>query len=169
MVTISFGRDSGITWVMLMSVMTDGSGAYSTSWTPLAPVNYLLEASWSGNNQLAPSQSSSASLTVTGSVPPTPTVLLSAPATTPHGQTVTVSITVFNPASSGLNANVTIEITGPNNYALFNVIQVKVGASSQSTGYYAWAVPTQTGSYTIMLDFLLPALGGADTENIQVT
>ena len=45
-------------------------------------------------------------------------------------QTVTLSITVFNPASSALNANVTIEITGPNNYVLFDVVPVKVGANS---------------------------------------
>jgi hypothetical protein len=154
---------------MLMSIMTDVSGRYSTSWAPPAPGNYLLEASWSGNNQLAPSQSSSASLTVTGSVQPTPTVLLSAPATTPHGQTVTLSIIVFNPASSALNANVTIEITGPNNYVLFDVIQVKVNANSQSTGYYDWATPTQTGSYTVMVGLLPPTVGGVDIETIQVT
>jgi len=154
---------------MLLSVMTDGTGAYSTGWSPPAPGSYLLEASWSGNNQLAPSQSPSTSLTVTGSVRPTPTVLLSVPATTPHGQTLTLSVTVFNPASSTLNANVTIEITGPNNYVLFDVVQVKVGANSQSTGYYDWAVPTQTGSYTVMVSLLPPTPSGVDIETIQVT
>lgn len=168
-VTISFSRDSGTTWTMLLSIMANGSGAYSTGWNPPSPGNYLLEVSWSGNNQLAPSQSSPASLTVTGSVSSTPTVLLSAPATTPHGQNVTLSVTVFNPASSALNANVTIEITGPNNYVLFDVIQVKVGANSQSTGYYDWAVPIQTGSYTVMVSLLPLTSGGVDVEAIQVT
>jgi hypothetical protein len=154
---------------MLMSVMTDILGRYSTGWAPLTPGNYLLEASWSGNSQLAPSQSSSASLTVTGSPSPTSTVLLSAPATTPHGQTATLFVTVFDSASSALNAKVTIEITGPNNYVLFEVIQVKVGANSQSTGYYDWAVPTQTGTYTIMLSLLPLTPSDVDIETIQVT
>jgi hypothetical protein len=148
--------------------MTDSSGTYSTSWSPAAPGDYLLEASWNGDSQLAPSQSSSASLTVTGSTSPTPTVLLSAPATTPHGQPVTLLITVFNPASSALNANVSIEITGPNNYVSFDVIKVKVSPNSQSTGYYDWAVPTQTGTYTIMISFLPPTPSGVDLEAVQV-
>lgn len=148
--------------------MTNGSGAYSTSWTPPTPYNYLLEASWTGNNQFAPSQSSPEPLAVTGSLSPTPTVLLSAPSTTPHGQTLTLSVTVFNPSSSALQANVTIEITGPGNYLLFDVIQVSVAADSHSTAYYNWAVPSQTGSYTIMLTFLPTMAGGVDIETIQV-
>src|SRR5208337_676390 len=78
-VSISLSRDSGSTWSLLMSVTTDSAGAYSTDWTPPYPGNYLLGASWSGNNQLAPSQSSPASVTVTGSVQPTPTLLISSP------------------------------------------------------------------------------------------
>jgi len=105
---------------------------------------------------------------VTGTAQPIPTLLLSSPATTPNGQTVTLQITVFNNATSQLNSNVTIEITGPNNYVLFNVIQVQAAASSHSTGYYDWAVPTQTGSYTIMVSMLPPSTGGVDVETIQV-
>ena len=168
-VTISLSRDSGNTWVMLMSVMSNGSGAYSTGWTPPTPGSYLLEASWTGNNQLAASQSSPESLTVTGSASPTPTVFLSSPATTPHGQLLTLSVTVFNPTGSTLNANVSLEITGPNNYMLFDVIHVNSNANSQTTSYYDWAVPTQTGSYTIMLAFMPPTLGGVDYEAIQVS
>ena len=149
--------------------MTDNTGSYSTSWTSAYPGNYLLEASWSGNNQLAPSQSSSESLAVTGTVSPSPSLLLSAPATVTHGQTLTLSIVVFNPSSSTVNANVTIEITGPNNHVLFDVIQVKVLANSQSTGYYGWAVPTQTGSYTIMLSLLPPTPIGVEIETVKVT
>jgi hypothetical protein len=154
---------------MLMSLITDNTGSYSTSWTPPYPGNFLLDASWSGNNQLAPSQSPTASLTVTGSLSPTPTLLLSSPATTPHGQTLTLSLTVFNPASSALNANVTLEITGPNDYVLFDVVQVKVNAKSQSTSYYDWTAPTQTGTYTIMLSLLPSTPNGVDVETLQVT
>jgi len=102
--------------------------------------------------------------TVTGSMPLIATVLLSSPATTPDGQTVTLSLTVFNPGGSALNANVTLEITGPNNYVLFDVIQVEVGANSQSSGYYDWAVPSQAGSYTIMLSLRPPSPSGVDIE-----
>ena len=152
----------------ILSVTTSSGGSYSQVWKPPYPGSYSLQASWGGNTNFAASQSSTQSLMVTGTAQPIPTLLLSSPATTPNGQTVTLQITVFNNATSQLNANVTIEITGPNNYVLFNVIPVQVAASSHSTGYYDWAVPTQTGSYTIMVSMLPPSTGGVDLETIQV-
>lgn len=98
-----------------------------------------------------------------------PTVLLSYPASVTHGQTSTLTITVFNPTGTTLNANVAIEITGPNNYVLFDVVQIQVNATSHSAGYYVWIVPAQTGTYTVMLSYLPAETGGVDTETIQVT
>lgn len=168
-VTIMVSGNSGATWTMLMSIMTNTLGSYSTGWVPPASGNYLLEAGWSGSSQFAGSQGSEESLTVTGSTPSTPTILFPAPATVQHGQTVTLSVDVFNPTSSPLNTNVNIQIVGPNNYVLFDVIQIKVGANSGSTGYYDWAVPTQTGTYTVTLNLVPPTRSGVDTETIQVT
>jgi len=165
-VTISMSQDSGSTWTILMLIMTEGSGSYSTSWTPPYPGNYLLKSSWSGKNQFAGSTSSPASLTVTGAVAPISTLLLSVPSSASRGQLVTLVITVFNPTSSPLNGNVTVQITGPNNYASFNVVQVQVAASSQSTTYYDWTVPNQSGTYTVTVG-LLSAKGGIDTGTIQ--
>lgn len=167
-VAVSYSLNSGSVWFVLLSVTSNGTGAYSATWNPPEPGSYLLQASWAGNNGLGPSQSPTESLSVTGSVPPTPSVLLSAPSTIFHGQTVTLSVTVFNPTGSALNANVTIEITGPNNYVLFEVMQDKVSANGHSTSYYDWAVPTQTGRYAVTVS-LLPATPSVDIENIQVT
>ena len=142
---------------------------YSATRTPQYPANLLLEANWNGNNQLAPSQSSQVPLTVTGTVSPTPTMLLSAPTTTPHGGTTTLSITIFNPATSTLNANIAAEITSPNNYILFQIIQLQVNADSHSTGYYHWMVPNQIGKYTITISLPPSTYSGVDIETIQVT
>lgn len=166
-VTLSRSIDSGSTWVTFMTVMTDGSGSYSTGWTPPYPASYLLRASWSGNSQFAGSTSSSVSLTVTGTVTPTPTLLLSNPSTASQGQTVTLSITVFNPTSSALNGNVTVQITGPGNYVSFVVIQVQVAASSQVTTYYDWTVPSQAGTYTVNVGLLSTKPGGTDTGTVR--
>jgi hypothetical protein len=152
-----------------MSVMTDNSGNYLTTWTPPYPGNFLLQASWSGNNQLAESTSSPASLTVTGTTPPTPTMLLSLPSTGTEGQVVNMTITVFNPTSSLLNANVTIEITGPNNYVVFDVVQLEVTGTSQATAYYDWKAPAQSGSYIVRVGLLPPKPTAFDTETIQIT
>ena len=168
-VSISLSRDAGATWNLLMSVMTDSSGAYSATWVPPAPGSVLLEASWGGNNQYAGSQSSTASLTITGSAQPTPKVLGSVPSTVTHGQPVTISVTVFNPGNSVLNANVTVQVTGPNNYAVFDVIHLQVSAGSQATAYYDWTAPNQTGTYTLTLSLFPPTSTGVDVETIQVT
>ena len=167
-VTISVSENSGQTYTTLMAITTSNSGTYSTTWNPPAPNNLQLRASWSGNNQFAASSSSAESLSVTGSSPLTPTILFPAPATVQHGQTATFTVTVFNPTSSQLIANVTIQIDGPNNYMLFDVIKVPVNANSQSSGYYDWAVPTQTGTYTATVSLLPQRLSGVDTETIQV-
>ena len=99
----------------------------------------------------------------------TPTVFLAAPTNTVDGQIVTLSITVFNSANSPLNATVTLQITGPNNYLLFDVVQVKVNANSAATAYYDWAVPSKAGTYTVIAGFLPPSVGGADLEIVQVS
>jgi len=166
-VTLSFSGDSGSTWASFITLVTDGSGSYSTSWTPPYPASYLLKTSWSGNSQYAGSASTSASLTVTGTATPIPTLLLSAPSSASRGQSVTLSIAVFNPTGSLLNANVTVQITGPGNYVSFDVIQVRVAASSQLTSYYDWTAPNQPGTYNVTVGLLSTQPGGTDTGAIR--
>jgi len=167
-VTVSTSQNSGSTWTALMIVTTDNSGSYSTGWTPQYPGSYLVEASWSGNDQLAGSTSPAQSLTVTGTPTPTPTLLLSAPSSGPPGQPVQLSITVFNPTSSSLNANVMVKIMGPNNYVMFDVVQVNIAAASHSTAYYVWMAPNQSGTYSVTAD-LSPSPSGVSTATIQIT
>jgi hypothetical protein len=152
-----------------MLLMTDNYGSYSASWAPPYPGSFLLKASWKGNNQLAGSTSLPASLTVTGTLTHSPTLLLSAPSTGTQGQPVTLLITVFNPSNSILTANVTIEITGPANYITYDVIQLKVAATSQSTAYYDWTAPNQSGTYAVLVGLLPPKTTAFDTATMQVS
>jgi len=149
--------------------MTSSLGSYSIAWVPPAAGNYMLEGDWGGNGLLASAQSSPTPLTVTGVASVGASVILSAPSTTPHGQTVRLPFTVINTGTSALNVSVAVEVTGPNGYVAFNVTQLEVASNSQTTGYYNWAVPNQTGTFTIMLNFLPPQSGGDDIETIQVT
>jgi hypothetical protein len=96
-------------------------------------------------------------------------MLLSLPSTGTDGQVVYMTITVFNPTNSLLNANVSIQITGPNNYVIFDVIQFGVAATSQATGYYDWTAPSQSGSYIVTVGLLPPKPTAFDTETIQIT
>jgi hypothetical protein len=96
-------------------------------------------------------------------------MLLSLPSTGTEGQVVQMTITVFNPTNSLLNANVTIQITGPNNCVVFDVVQLGVTATSQGTAYYDWTAPTQPGSYTVTVGLLPPKPNAFDTGTIQIT
>jgi hypothetical protein len=62
-----------------------------------------------------------------------------------------------------------IQITGPDNYVTFDVVQVKVTATSQTTVYYDWTIPDQSGAYLVTVDFLLPRTTALDSTTIQVT
>jgi hypothetical protein len=152
-----------------MTVTTDNSGSYSTGWAPQYPGSYLLEASWSGNNQLAGSTSPTQSLAVTGTPSPIPTLFLSVPSSGSRGQPVQLTITVFNPTNSLLDANVMVKIMGPNNYVMFDIVQVNVAAASHSTAYYVWTAPNQSGTYSVTANLSPPTLSGVSTATIQIT
>ena len=124
-------------------------------------------ASWSGNSQFASSTSTSASLTVTGTVSPTPTLVLSAPSTATTGQNVRLTLTTFNPNSAPLNANIAIQITGPGNYVILDVVPVKA-LTGESITYYDWTVPNQAGAYSVTVGYF-PNSGTYDSATIQVT
>ena len=149
--------------------MTGSTGSYSINWTPPYPGSYLLQASWNGNNQLAGSTSSSTSLTVTGATPASTSLRLSLPSTGTQGEVVHMTITAFNPTNSLLNGNVTMQITGPNNYAAFDVIQTSVNPTSQLTTHYDWIAPNQSGTYVVTIELLPATTGAYDTATIQIS
>jgi len=99
---------------------------------------------------------------------PSPTLLLSAPSSESQGQRAQLSITAFNPTNSPFNAKVMIEIMGPNNYLMFDVVQVNVAAASQSTLYYVWSAPNQSGTYSVSVSLAPPTPSGFSTATVQI-
>lgn len=81
-------------------------------------------------------------------------LLLTAPAISSRGQSVRLSITVFNPTDISIATNATVQITGPGNYLSFDLVPVKVAASSETTVYYDWTVANQAGTYTVAVGLL---------------
>ena len=152
--TISISSDSGSTWAMLMVIATDSSANYSASWTPSYCGQLLVEGQLERDQLLRGSTSSAVSATVTGTPPANPTLLLTASTTATQGQSLRLLITVFNPTGPPINANVTIQVTGPGNYVTFDVIQINVAGTSESTAYYDWTVPNQAGTYTVTVGLL---------------
>ena len=151
-VSIGLSSDGGSTWSPLLFVNAGPTGAYSTEWTPAYSGSYQLQASWAGNSGFQGSISPTRGLIVSNTRPPTSTLLLTAPTSAAHGQTVQLTVTEFNPTTSPMSSQITIEILGPSNYVFYDSIQVIVVPSSYDTILYDWAVPTQTGTYTILVN-----------------
>jgi hypothetical protein len=167
-VTISASSDN-VSWTPIILVNTNSGGAYSTSWTPPYPGSYGLQASWSGKSGFQGSASSPPSgLRVTGTPPGLPTLLLSVPSSVSKGSNAEFSITVFNPTSTQLTTEVTVEVLGPNSYVFFDAVNVQVAASSHTTVLYDWTAPQQSGSYTIVAQTLPVRSSAYDSSTIIV-
>lgn len=169
-VSISLSRDSGGTWSLLMSVMTDSAGAYSTDWTPPYPGNYLLEASWGGNSNYVGSVSSIATLTVTGSRPPQISLLVTGSASAGRGSLVTFDVLVTNPGSS-TTTTVYLEITGPGGYYYWDTVQVSVASGSTARPQFTWQISSsvQGGSYQAIVGLIPPTPTAISQTQIIVT
>lgn len=169
-VTISVSIDAGSTWSILMVIQTNGSGSYSGTWTPPYAGSYSYRASWAGNSQFAGSTSfPDLPWAITGTPAPTIMLLLTAPPTSSRGQSVRLSVTVFNPTGIPIATNATIQVTGPGNYLLFDLVPVKVAALSETTVYYDWTVPNTTGTYTVAVGLLPTGPSTFDIANVVVS
>ena len=160
---------NGVIWNVFIGTQTDSAGMYSVSWAPPYPGTYQIRASWSGNAQYSSAVSSSVSLTVTGTVTPSPNLILLAPATSIQGQIVHLTITVFNPTASTFSTLVTAEITGPGSYVSYETIQVRIASQSETTAYFDWTVPNRSGAYTVTVGLLPPEPDAFDVTTIQVS
>lgn len=168
-VTISVSINAGTTWSILMAIQTNSSGAYSATWTPPYAGSYSYQASWGGDSQLAGATSSVSPWAITGTPAPSILVLLTAPATASQGQSVTLSVTVFNPTSISIAMSATVQVTGPSNYLLYDLVPVNATATSDTTAYYTWTVPNQAGTYTVTVGLLPTGPSAFDTANIVVS
>ena len=168
LVTVSVSPDN-VSWTPIISVNTNSGGAYSTSWTPPYPDTYGLRASWSGNSGFQDSTSSPPQgLRITGTRPGFPTLLLNVPASVSKGSSAEFSITLFNPTSTQLSTQVTVEILGPYSYVFFDTVSVQVAATSHLTVLYDWTAPNQNGSYNVIAQTLPAQPSAYDSSTITV-
>jgi len=63
----------------------------------------------------------------------------------------------------------TVQVTGPSNYILYDLVPVNAAATSDTTVYYAWTVPNQAGTYTVTVGLLPTGPSAFDTANIVVS
>jgi hypothetical protein len=151
---------------------TASGGGYSVSWVPPYPASsYSLQASWGGDANYVGSASSVSALTVTGTPPPQPQLLLTGPASASRGSTASFTVLVTNPTSPTLTTTLYVEIMGPNGYYYFDTQQVTVPVSSTGRFEFDWQVPStiSAGSYVVNVGLIPPTLSSISQTQITIT
>ena len=84
------------------------------------------------------------------------------------GQSLALSVTVFNQLTPALNSSLALTITGPGNYYYFDFQMVNVAADSVGDFGFTWNVPEVGGRYVVEV-YLVPAeLTGYDAACLAV-
>lgn len=86
------------------------------------------------------------------------------------GQTVTITVTIFNPTPTPLASTLYIEISGPTGYYYFDFSQVSVAANSFASYSFTWQVPSDAaiGTYQISTGLVPPILTAYDVKYVGV-
>jgi hypothetical protein len=166
-VFLSYSLD-GSTWNTFIVTRTDGSGAYSIAWCPPYPNTYQIRASWSGNAAYAGSTSSASSLSVTGTLPPKVTLLVTGPPSAIRGSTASFDVLVTNPGDF-LMTTLYIEVIGPGGYEYFDTLQVSVAAGSTGRFQFTWQAASASGSYQALVGLIPPKPTSISQAQITVT
>jgi len=170
-VELSYSLDGGVSWLMFMVVKTSGSGAFGTVWTPPYPLMYLVRASWNGDHDYLGATSAKYTVTVTGAMPSQPSLQLELEDRMfINGQTITLTVTVFNPADTTLEGELCVGVVGPGGYYRFDAISISVEGKSKMSYDLHWHLPSNAlaGTYQISTWLVPPWLGAYDVKHVQV-
>ncbi|MBE0519971.1 Ig-like domain repeat protein [Candidatus Bathyarchaeota archaeon] len=161
-ITISYQPLLGA-WKILTIVETDSDGNSIYSWTTTEVGMYILNASWTGDEQTLGSQNSTGFISV-NKISSNITISIE-PATATVGSNITISGTI---TPSRANANVTIQFRTINGTNFWNItIQTDANGHYQ----YIWT-PSNIGTYEIKAswqgdDKTLPAESETKTVNVE--
>jgi hypothetical protein len=154
-VLLSYSLD-GTAWNTFIMTQTTGGGAYSVIWYPPYPGSYQIKAAWNGNSDYQGSTSSTATLTVTGTLPPRITLLISGPTSVVSGGSATFDVLADN-AGPATPTTLYFEVTGPGGYRYFDIQQVTLG-TGRGRFQLVWQVPStiSAGQYQVSVSLVPP-------------
>jgi len=84
------------------------------------------------------------------------------------GQSVALTVNVFNQLNSALDSTLTLTITGPEKYEYFDFQTVSVAAVSVGEYRFNWIIPNVAGSYVMETDLIPPQLAAYDSQWVKV-
>ncbi len=169
-VFLSLSTDGGSTWSVFLTTSTTSGGSYSTTWAPPYPGSYKLRASWSGDLNYAGATSSPASLSVTGSAPPSVQLLVTGPSSASRGTVATFDVFV-NETSSNLKTTLYIDITGPGGYEYFDALNVTRSSGSSGRYSFNWQIPNPLapGTYQVAVGLIPGKAASFSQTQVNVT
>jgi hypothetical protein len=169
-VKLDYNTDGGVSWATFMTVKTGVDGAFSTAWSPPYPFTYQVKAYWDGDFDYSGAVSSEHTVTVTGNVLSQPSLrIILENRTYRRGETVTVTVTVFNPADATLEGDLYIMAVGPggNNY---DSLTISVEGRSTMRYDFSWYIPSNmlAGTYPVCTGLVPPQLAAYDVKYVQI-
>ncbi len=86
-----------------------------------------------------------------------------------RGQSVTVTLDVFNKLDPVFESSLTLTVTGPRNCGYFDVQPIRVPAGTVGKYSFTWAVPNVAGAYTVEVGLVPAQLTVYDAIWLNVT
>jgi hypothetical protein len=169
-VKLNYSTDGGLSWATFMNVGTDEDGAFSTTWSPPHPFTYQVRACWDGDFDYAGAVSSGHTVTVTGSILSQPSLQMSFENRTyRRGETVTVTVTVFNWADTALEGDLYFEVIGLAG-GHYDCIPITVERESTARYDFSLSIPSNAlaGTYRVSSGLVPPQLAAYDVKYVQV-
>jgi peptidoglycan/xylan/chitin deacetylase (PgdA/CDA1 family) len=80
-----------------------------------------------------------------------------------RGESVTLTVNVFNQLDPVLGSSLTLTVTGPGNYGYFDVQPISVSAGAVGEYTFDWVVPDVAGTYVVEVELAPSLLTAYDT------
>jgi hypothetical protein len=154
-----------------MIVKNGVDGTFSTVWTPPYPFTYLVRASWDGDSDHAEATSAERTVTISGTMPPQPSLHMTLEDRVfTRGQSITLTVSVSNPADAALDGGLYVEVVGPSGYYHHDTLVISVAGRSEMFYDFYWYLPSNAlaGTYQISTGLVPPWLGAYDVKYVQV-
>jgi len=84
------------------------------------------------------------------------------------GQELTLMVNVFNELNPAFETTLTVTVTGPSDYYLFDFQRISVAADTACEYAFGWSIPEIAGTYVVEISLLPPQLTAYDVVWVEV-
>jgi hypothetical protein len=85
-----------------------------------------------------------------------------------RNQSVTLTVNVLNKLNPSLDSTLTLTVTGPDGYYLFDFQRINVTADAVSEYSFTWDIPNVAGTYVVEAGLVPPQFTAYDAVWLKV-